>query len=317
MQQLEAVIDERTTMVCLRASGQIVPVGEPFDTLMGDLMAPPFHVHCRSVVVPWMPGFVSDTRAAANAEIARRPPKEKRFGPDGYGGRLPPPPSGPTSAPPSTPRPPLGPGGVPAAPTPAWEAAAATDPAGVHAIQKELIGDVLMEGDLTNRDFGVLSDWVTGDYEAINAALHAGRTEGIVDAYSRKYALEGFTDEMDSLFETIGFHDGDDTVVRRLTVDHEDVVALFDAEPGTSYTSRGYMSATTDPLDKIRMSGFRGNVEMEILLPEGSGGVISVPAAITYNEGEVLFQRGSTFTLAQKPVQKEDGTWLIRLLKTA
>lgn len=95
MQQLQAVIDNRTTMVCLRAAGQIVPVGQPFDTLMGDLESPPFHVHCRSIVVPWMPGFVSPVRADANAEIALRPPKEKRFGPDGYGGRLPPPPSGP------------------------------------------------------------------------------------------------------------------------------------------------------------------------------------------------------------------------------
>lgn len=91
MQQLVAVVDERTTMVCLRAAGQVQPVGGKFDTLMGDLDSPPFHAHCRSIVVPWMPGFVSDTRAEAAAEIAKRPPKEKRFGPDGYGGSLPPP----------------------------------------------------------------------------------------------------------------------------------------------------------------------------------------------------------------------------------
>lgn len=88
--QLIAVIDKRSTMICLRAAGQIQPVDEPFDTLMGFLDAPPFHVHCRSIVVPWMPGFVSDIRKEANAEIANRPEKQKRFGPDGYGGRLPP-----------------------------------------------------------------------------------------------------------------------------------------------------------------------------------------------------------------------------------
>ena len=105
--QLIAVIDKRSTMICLRAAGQIQPVDEPFDTLMGFLDAPPFHVHCRSIVVPWMPGFVSDIRKEANAEIANRPEKQKRFGPDGYGGRLPPPapghsPSGPSSPAPAT-----------------------------------------------------------------------------------------------------------------------------------------------------------------------------------------------------------------------
>lgn len=89
--QLVAVIDERTTMVCLRAAGQIQPVSMPFDTLMGDMMSPPFHVHCRSIEVPWMPGFVSDIKAEANAEIMRRPLKERKFGPEGYTGSLPPP----------------------------------------------------------------------------------------------------------------------------------------------------------------------------------------------------------------------------------
>lgn len=41
-----AVIDKRTTMVCLRAAGQVQPVTEPFETLMGEIMDPPFHVHC-------------------------------------------------------------------------------------------------------------------------------------------------------------------------------------------------------------------------------------------------------------------------------
>lgn len=100
LKQVISVIDKRTTMVCLRVAGQIVAVDQPFSTLMGDLMAPPFHVHCRSIVVPWMKGFVSDVRTDANAEIKRRPAKQRRYGPDGYGGSLPPRP--PSTPPPTT-----------------------------------------------------------------------------------------------------------------------------------------------------------------------------------------------------------------------
>lgn len=90
LKQLHAVIDKRTTMVCLDAAGQIQPVDEPFETLMGKRDMPPFHLHCRDVVVPWLPGFVSEQRKEANAEIKRRPLKQRRKGPDGYAGRLPP-----------------------------------------------------------------------------------------------------------------------------------------------------------------------------------------------------------------------------------
>lgn len=106
MKQLVAVIDNRTTMVCLRAAGQIRPVDKPYETLMGDLDEPPFHVHCRSMSVPWMPGFIGDIKDDANAEIRRRPTKEKKFGPEGYTGSLPPKadtrPSTPKVAPPRT-----------------------------------------------------------------------------------------------------------------------------------------------------------------------------------------------------------------------
>lgn len=80
MKQLLAVIDDRTTVICLRAAGQIVPVDDPFETLNGEFMTPPFHVHCRDTVVPWLPGFVSTIRQEANAELQRRPAKERRYG---------------------------------------------------------------------------------------------------------------------------------------------------------------------------------------------------------------------------------------------
>jgi hypothetical protein len=84
MKELRAVVDERTSMVCLSCAGQIRPVDEPFDTLVGPLMRPPFHVHCRSISVPWMFGFGHDLVHLARAEKARRSPKEKKH--------LPPPP---------------------------------------------------------------------------------------------------------------------------------------------------------------------------------------------------------------------------------
>ena len=74
-----------------------------FHTLNGDFEAPPFHIHCRSIVRPWQPGHVSDARKRANEELQRRPLKERRIGPDGeIGGSVPPPDRG---NPPSGPKP--------------------------------------------------------------------------------------------------------------------------------------------------------------------------------------------------------------------
>jgi hypothetical protein len=90
-------------MVCLDAAGQIRDVDEPFETLAGPVMAPPTHIHCRSVVLPWLPGVIEEQRGMANAEIVRRPRAEKRKGPGGYEGPIPPPP--PTDAAPQVMRP--------------------------------------------------------------------------------------------------------------------------------------------------------------------------------------------------------------------
>ena len=79
MKQVVAVIDDRTSVVCLHAAGQIQPVGETFKTLNGEYLSPPFHVHCRSKVVPWMPGFVNAQRKLANDELRKRPPSQRRL----------------------------------------------------------------------------------------------------------------------------------------------------------------------------------------------------------------------------------------------
>lgn len=88
--QVLAHIDSNTTVVCLHAAGQIRDIDEPFDTLAGDFMRPPFHWGCRSLVIPWAPGMVQPHRDAANEELMSRPKKERRIGPGGeIGGRIP------------------------------------------------------------------------------------------------------------------------------------------------------------------------------------------------------------------------------------
>jgi hypothetical protein len=76
--QVLAVIDNRTTIVCLGAAGQIRQIDEPFQTLNGLIQRPPFHWGCRSIVIPWAPGMLQRYRAEANAELLRRPIKERR-----------------------------------------------------------------------------------------------------------------------------------------------------------------------------------------------------------------------------------------------
>jgi hypothetical protein len=93
LKQVVSVLDDRTTMICVDAAGQIRPVKLPFDTIAGSFDQPPFHVHCRSISVPWATGMVSDQRTLANAELRKRPLKDrdKRK----YKNTVPPPPSNP------------------------------------------------------------------------------------------------------------------------------------------------------------------------------------------------------------------------------
>lgn len=92
LKQVVAVIDERTTIICLSAAGQIQPVEEPFDTLNGLFDHPPFHISCRDVIGPWMAGFVNTVRQEANAELKRRPLKERQKADERYKGSPGPPP---------------------------------------------------------------------------------------------------------------------------------------------------------------------------------------------------------------------------------
>lgn len=87
LKQAVAVIDKRTTLICLDVAGQIRAIREPFVTIAGDFDSSPFHVHCRTIIAPYMAGFVNSQRAEANAELQRRPLKQrdKRK----YGNRVP------------------------------------------------------------------------------------------------------------------------------------------------------------------------------------------------------------------------------------
>ena len=92
LKQVHSVVDGETTELCLDAAGQIRRVDEPFETLNGQFDAPPFHIHCRAHITPWMPGFVSDERQRANAELRRRRTRHKRKSAAGWEGRRQPPP---------------------------------------------------------------------------------------------------------------------------------------------------------------------------------------------------------------------------------
>lgn len=89
--QLIAVVDPATTMICLDCAGQVRDLRAEFHTLAGDFQQPPFHRWCRSVVIPYLPGGVDEQRGEANAEIQRRPLRERRRGPGGVGARRIPP----------------------------------------------------------------------------------------------------------------------------------------------------------------------------------------------------------------------------------
>lgn len=76
--RLIAVIDERTTVVCLDACGQVVDAHQPFHTLNGDMWEPPFHVNCRSIVAPFVVGVSDPMLKSAREELARRPASQFR-----------------------------------------------------------------------------------------------------------------------------------------------------------------------------------------------------------------------------------------------
>jgi len=89
-----SVLDDRTTLICLDAHGQAVPLGEPFDTIAGAVEGPPAHWNCRSLIDietvnlsdltrPNVRGnrYVASERRKGRARLRA---EQKRLGPDRY-----------------------------------------------------------------------------------------------------------------------------------------------------------------------------------------------------------------------------------------
>lgn len=69
---LVAVIDARTTSICLAVAGQVRPLDADFQTPNGPMPYPPFHYHCRSIAAPFLAGTVVGQVADASGELFRR-----------------------------------------------------------------------------------------------------------------------------------------------------------------------------------------------------------------------------------------------------
>lgn len=65
--------DRPPCVTCLRAVGQTRPVGIPFNTDSGKYLSPPFHIHCRCIVMPYVPGFEEKVRNLARRLLLSLP----------------------------------------------------------------------------------------------------------------------------------------------------------------------------------------------------------------------------------------------------
>lgn len=303
LRQVHAVIDRRTTVVCLHAAGQIRPILEPFDTLLGQQDDTPFHIRCRSMVVPYMKGFVSDTRTQANAELMRRPLKQRRIGPNGETGPLPPKSGG--SIPPKP---------LPPAPLALKSGEDAFRLA--YDDQQEVFERLLqVEGDRAPFEFS--DEWKRGDtYDRVQELLFAGKKSGDIDGYHFD-DLREFLEAADRTFDSLpGL--SEDIVTRRITSrSYSSIRDMLDGDEGDTFRTDGFLATTTSSVDDLRRSGLGsgGSVVMEIVIPRGSK-VLSVDAARQSGrsgEGELLVNRGSRLMLQGKP-KEVDGKWIVRLV---
>ena len=66
-------IDDHTNAICLTlaAEDQVRDLDEPFDTLVGPMMIPPFHPNCRTIIEPWLDGMTDDQPTRARNQLRR------------------------------------------------------------------------------------------------------------------------------------------------------------------------------------------------------------------------------------------------------
>ena len=301
MKQVIAHIDARTTVVCLHAAGVVVPVDEPFETLAGEFMEPPFHIHCRSIVSPWMPGMDTQMHNLAMAELQKRPLAERRLGPNGeVGGAIPGPvktnlPTGPAinlSSRASDFRPmPL------AGHTPLEHALS-----GAEAMVEIMRAFKPVTPDISASMSAYVSSWHT----SINDALREGIE--LAEAPARVQTRVANLDRMFKLQEALE---------EPITLYRMAELKFYDGQPGTSWLEPGFMSTSLNP--KVA-AGFAGvgdeAVFLEIRIPKGAkvAGVnpITGEGALDAGEAEVLIARGAQFRVISSEMEKVPGAGIVR-----
>lgn len=274
--QAVAVIDSRTTNICLKVAGQIQPLDDPFSTLNGDFDEPPFHVHCRTMISAYMEGFVNEQRDLSNAELQKRPLKQR----DTRGARTAPPdrtnlPRSSTTA-----------KANPVRPFGEWTDKEFTTQ------HKEWFGQLSRSEQSTWRDYAA-----GGSH--MNADLRRGNLSEIPDW--RRESIADF----DGLFKSQGLTMPQDTVVKRGVYslpgfDPEEVFTdLFKA--GREFVEPGWTSTTTS--QTMINSQFRNQWTYRITVPKGAKYVYGVDGQF-----EVILPRNSRYKIISMDAETKEIT---------
>lgn len=332
MKQARAIVDERTTVICLDIHGVIMPVDKPFETLAGDFMSPPFHVHCRTLVGPYMTGFVREARLAANAELVKRPKAQRRKGPGGPAGDIP----GPvTSNPPS--------GFSRAVDDHAMAGQDARNKAKplFDAQSKRL-------ADAGKGASGAADDGWAPTVEAVAAPVKAlAGHEAAVEVQARfvpvddavagsfdAYVGSGHTTVNNALRGGTPVEELPAGIGRRITNLDAGIAAqaplqspvtgyrggsgrLWDRhEVGETFRDDGFMSVSLDPRVTFGFMDSADSVFIELVLPSGarigSVNLLTGAGGVMDSEAEVLLARGSQFRVLSKAEEKVPGYGVAR-----
>jgi hypothetical protein len=206
-------------------------------------------------------------------------------------------------------------------------------------------------GGLDDMAYSVASEWKSGAWRQINNKLFEARNEDqddedqddeddssggdtdedggyggwgderdsdpdyLSNGYHYK-SMSRFLEEADEVFDMQPRTPADVILLRATSSSHASVAAMLEAKPGDVFEFPGYLATTGGELEDIRTMGLGGNVSMEILVPSGSRGVMSVDAmqgSGVNGELEMVLNRGSRLTLASEP-RMEDSRWTISLV---
>lgn len=274
MRMVYAIIDKRTTLTCLHAAGQIRLDNELFNTLSGDFYDTPFHIECRSNIGPWVPGMGYDIADAANNEIAQRPFKDRRIGPDEHAKVPPPSRANPPGVFPLVRRSLEG-----VTPT-------AVDPLGSSDAIRRLL-DLAQGLPPDQRD--ALGWYVRGGYVRVNEAFRFG--EAITGA------LAGYVAALEAAL-------GTSTVTGSAIVIYAAASAgVFStgSMAGMTLADLGFLTGSTSAASATSAAGSTGTV-IEIIVPAGS-------PALALDGGLVMLGRSTDFLVLSDTVR--DGVrWL-------